>query len=68
MTTRTAVTAKDWRDEMGRLRIPRGTKSLADYEHVKGTLSAWLRNLASVGIEAPSYEACIREVADWVGV
>ena len=71
MSTQTAVktaTVADFRRNLEDMRIPKGAKSMADYERTKRLLGTWLREVGQHGMSTPSYESLIRVVADWVGV
>jgi len=63
-----AATVQDFRSNLEHGHFPKGTRSLDDYERGKRLLSTWLRHLESYGITPPVYEACIKVLADWVGV
>ena len=62
------ATLADLRNNLRTTGIPKGTGSHGDYERAKRLMDCWRRHLDSVGMEAPGYEECIREISEWVGV
>ena len=62
------ATADDLRANLASTPVPKGTRSAQDYEHAKRVMQIWRDYLASEGIAAPSYDACVRVISDWVGV
>ena len=67
-TTVRVATLGDLRANLASTPVPKGTRSPQDYEKAKRLLRIWRDYLASEGIAAPSYDACIRVISDWVGV
>lgn len=66
-SVRTA-TLDDLRRNLASTPVPKGTGRAQDYEQAKRLVQIWRDYLASEGIEAPSYDACVRAITDWVGV
>lgn len=62
------ATVDDLRANLESTPVPKGTGRAQDYEQAKRLLQIWRNYLASEGIPAPSYDACIRTISDWVGV
>ena len=62
------ATVDDLRANLASTPVPKGTGRAQDYEQAKRLLQIWCNYLASGGIAAPSYDACVRVISDWVGV
>ena len=62
------ATVDDLRANLASTPVPKGTGRAQDYEQAKRLLQIWCNYLANEGIPAPSYDACIRAISDWVGV